>query len=427
MKRMLDIIITLVIAGVLIVLGALVWTNYLQPVNVPEISSTSNEFGTLEKGEEVNKQYEVYSQKLNSNTQVDTEVNTYINDSITDFIKENSKDDKILNKDKPVFKNIIDTYKVNDNLVSIRITTVIKKVYEEDFNTSIKAFNYNTETQTQVTLDELFKSGYKEKLGTIYTDSYLLNKKQIEFYNGEQKTSCTYNSLKEYAYSKSLTAQNYDVTEDEYQEMFAHVVDKTKKMVAITLDDGPHATNTQKILDILEKNNARATFFMLGQNVVNNKDVVKDVYDRGNEIGIHTWDHKQLTKLTAEEIVQEVESTSDAIYEITGERPKLVRPPYGAVNSTVKSALDYPLILWNIDSLDWKSRDENQIVPLVMNSVQDGDIILLHDIHSTTVPAVEKIVEQLAQDGYQLVTVSQMLEAKGYDLTTTKVFYSGRQ
>ena len=198
-------------------------------------------------------------------------------------------------------------------------------------------------------------------------------------------------------------------------------------MVAITLDDGPHATNTQKILDILDAHNAKATFFMLGQNVVNNEEVVKNVYKRGNEIGIHTWDHKQLTKLSQDEIVSQVERTSDAIYKIIGKRPKLVRPPYGAINDTVKNSINYSLILWNIDSLDWKSRDEKQIVPLVMNSVQDGDIILLHDIHSTTVPAVEKIVSQLEEQGYQMVTVSQLLEAKGYDMSKTKVFYSGRQ
>ena len=104
-----------------------------------------------------------------------------------------------------------------------------------------------------------------------------------------------------------------------------------------------------------------------------------------------------------------------------------MRPPYGAINDTVKNSINYSLILWNIDSLDWKSRDEKQIVPLVMNSVQDGDIILLHDIHSTTVPAVEKIVSQLEEQGYQMVTVSQLLEAKGYDMSKIKVFYSGRQ
>jgi len=181
------------------------------------------------------------------------------------------------------------------------------------------------------------------------------------------------------------------------------------------------------VTKILQNNNAHATFFMLGQNVTYYPDVVKRVYDSENEIGIHTWNHPQLTKLSESEIKAQISKTSDAIFSITGYRPKLVRPPYGAVNSTVRSAISQPLILWNIDSLDWKSRDEKQIVPLVMQSVQDGDIILLHDIHSTTVPAVEKIVEQLVSQDYQLVTVSELLDAKGYDTTKTKLFYSGRQ
>ena len=210
--------------------------------------------------------------------------------------------------------------------------------------------------------------------------------------------------------------------------MFKSNVDKNKKMVAITFDDGPHATNTLKILDILDRYDAKATFFMLGSNVINYQDVVKSVYERGNEIGIHTWNHNDLTKLSSDKILSEIDSTSTAIFNITGQRPKLVRPPYGAVNSVVKSTLcDYTLILWNIDSLDWKSRDENKIVPLVMNDVQDGDIILLHDIHATTVPAVEKIVKALDEADYQMVTVSELLDAKGYDTTSTKLFYSARQ
>ena len=167
---------------------------------------------------------------------------------------------------------------------------------------------------------------------------------------------------------------------------------------------------------------------MLGQNANAYPDTVKAVYNSECEIGIHTWNHPQLTKLTSDNIAKQVSDTSDVIYEITGYRPKIVRPPYGAINDTVKSTLsEYPLILWNIDSLDWKSRDENVFVPHVMQDVQDGDIILLHDIHSTTVPGAEKIISQLTEQGYQLVTVSELLETKGYDTTKTQVFYSGRQ
>lgn len=198
-------------------------------------------------------------------------------------------------------------------------------------------------------------------------------------------------------------------------------------MVALTFDDGPHSKNTDDILNILSKYNAYATFFMLGSNAEKYPDVVKRVFDAGNEIGIHTWSHKELTKLSSDEIKKEVDNTASKIEKITGKRPTLVRPPYGSINENVKNTIDNPLILWNVDSLDWKSRDKEKIVPLVLNDVQDGDIILLHDIHSTTVPAVEEILKYLVGNDYQVITVSQMLNAKGYDLTKTRVFYSARQ
>ena len=198
-------------------------------------------------------------------------------------------------------------------------------------------------------------------------------------------------------------------------------------MVALTFDDGPHSKNTDHILNILSKYNAYATFFMLGSNAEKYPDVVKRVFDAGNEIGIHTWSHKELTKLSSDEIKKEVDNTASKIEKITGKRPTLVRPPYGSINENVKNTIDNPLILWNVDSLDWKSRDKEKIVPLVLNDVQDGDIILLHDIHSTTVPAVEEILKYLVENDYQVITVSQMLNAKGYDLTKTRVFYSARQ
>lgn len=198
-------------------------------------------------------------------------------------------------------------------------------------------------------------------------------------------------------------------------------------MVAITFDDGPHLKNTDDIVNIFSKYNAHTTFFMLGSNVVKYPDVVKRVYDAGHEIGIHTWSHKELTKLSSDEVKNEVNNTATEIEKITGKRPTLVRPPYGSINENVKNSIDNPLILWNIDSLDWKSRDKEKIVPLVVNNVQDGDIILLHDIHSTTIPAVEEILKYLIENDYQVITVSQMLSAKGYDLTKTRVFYSARQ
>lgn len=427
MRKVFKFLVAIIVIAIVFLIGCLVWNNYLQPVEVPDLLSDSVEFGSVVNKEEGEKNYEAYIQKLDADELIALDVNSYIDNQLAEFKKENETIDRVAPKDRAVYKNVIDTYKANDNIASVKITSIIKKVQEENYNTTIKTFNYDVKEGKNISLDDIFKSGYEQVLGNVYTENYVFKPKVIQFFSSTNTNNCTYNSLKEYASSKVLTASNYDVSQEEYELLFSNVVDKNKKMVAITLDDGPHATNTQKILDILDAHNAKATFFMLGQNVVNNEEVVKNVYKRGNEIGIHTWDHKQLTKLSQDEIVSQVERTSDAIYKIIGKRPKLVRPPYGAINDTVKNSINYSLILWNIDSLDWKSRDEKQIVPLVMNSVQDGDIILLHDIHSTTVPAVEKIVSQLEEQGYQMVTVSQLLEAKGYDMSKTKVFYSGRQ
>ena len=428
MKKIFKFIIILVIIATIVTVGGLIFTNTFFKLDIPDIKTENLEFGKVVKNENITDSYEIYTQKIESEDFINLIVNSYIDNLIEEFRNNNSSEEIIFSKDKAVLKQIIDTYKVNDDLVSIKITSMIKKVYEDEYSTEIYSYNFSMESKIVVTLDDLFKEGYKTIIPDGSYDCFLLKFNELELYSGVHKKNISYNSLLEYNASKKLNAKNYDITQEEYDKLFSNSIDKNKKMVAITFDDGPHATNTYKILDILDCNNAKATFFMLGSNIEKNSDVVKAVYDRENEIGIHTWNHKELTKLSLEEIQSEVNSTADAIFNLTGERPVLVRPPYGSVNNTVKSALsNYILILWNVDSLDWKSRNEEKIVPLVMNNVKDGDIILLHDIHSTTIPAVEKIVKQLTEQDYQLVTVSDMLKAKGYDTTQVKLFYSARQ
>lgn len=428
MKGIFKIILSLVTVALLLIIGAIIWTYYFAGPELPKLNQESMEYKNVKSVEEETDSYLIKASKIDADDFINLMVNEFVENEIKEFKEKNSTQKQILPRDKAVLKNVIDTFLVNEDLVSVKVTVMKKDVEKESYNTQVQTYNFYLKDKASISLDDLFKSGYKDKISNVYTDKYVLKNNVIEFYSNNQVDNCTYNTLKEYGKNKILTAQNYSISDEEYNKLFSRVVDPSRKMVAITLDDGPHGVNTQKILDILDKHNARATFFMLGQNVNSNKEVVKDVYTRGNEIGIHTWSHPQLTKLSEESVKSEVKNTLDAIYNITGYRPTLVRPPYGAFNTTVRNALkDYSLILWNIDSLDWKSRDENQIVPLVMNDVEDGDIILLHDIHSTTVPAVEKIVEDLDKQGYQMVTVSELLEAKGYDRTAIQVFYSGRQ
>ena len=426
MKNLIRFLIGIIIIFLIVITSFLIFSSIKNDVKMPKLETENLDFGKIEYNNENTALYMVSTQKLSSSYSfIDLRINEYVDSLVASVENKDLSEYKDKIKDSEILKQKIDTYKVNDNILSVKVTSMLKKSGEENYATCVKNFNFRTDLKRELELNELFKESIKEKIGE--ENNFLLTQNKLQIFNSSKATSYTYNSLKEYNSSKLLTAENYEMTQEEYNELMSRVIDKDRKMVAITFDDGPHKTNTNKIIDILKKYNARATFFMLGSNVKLYPDVVKDVYLSNSEIGIHTWDHKDLTTLSSENILSQVQTTSDAIYEITGKRPTLLRPPYGSFNNTVKSTVDMPLILWNIDSLDWQSRDPEKIVPLVLNSVKDGDIILLHDIHATTIPAAERIIDSLTKEDYQIITVSELLEAKGYDTSTTRVFYSGRQ
>lgn len=199
-------------------------------------------------------------------------------------------------------------------------------------------------------------------------------------------------------------------------------IDPDKPMIALTFDDGPHYEYTKDILDALEKNNAVATFFVLGSRAEKNKDIIKRIAEGGNQIGNHTYDHKQLTKLSDKEIIDEITKTSDIVQNITGIRPSLLRPTYGDINDNVRLYADAPLILWSIDTLDWKSRNNKKIVDAALKKVKSGDIILMHDIYKSTAMAAKVIIKELSSRGYQLVTIEELYQAKGVDLLKGKAY-----
>ena len=200
-------------------------------------------------------------------------------------------------------------------------------------------------------------------------------------------------------------------------------IDPNKPMIALTFDDGPNKKTTTPILDILKEYDSVATFFILGNRVSNNEELLKRMLEEGNEIGNHSYNHKELTKLSSEELREQIIDTQDAIIESTGFEPKLVRPTYGSYNDKLKSEIDMPLILWSIDTLDWKSRDANKVADYVLANVKDGDIILMHDIHDSTAEATQILVPKLIDMGFQLVTVSELYESKGESLESGKIYH----
>lgn len=199
-------------------------------------------------------------------------------------------------------------------------------------------------------------------------------------------------------------------------------IDLKKPMVALTFDDGPHPEFTNSILDSLEKYNGLATFFVLGSRAEKFKNVIKGITKSGSQIGNHTYDHRELTKLGSKAITNEITKTANILQNITNIETSIVRPTYGSVNDKVKLYAGAPLILWSIDTLDWKNRNKEMIVKEVLGEVKDGDVILMHDIYKTTAMAAEVIIKELSSRGYQLVTIDELYTAKGIDLVNGKVY-----
>lgn len=192
---------------------------------------------------------------------------------------------------------------------------------------------------------------------------------------------------------------------------------KKNKTAALTFDDGP-SSFTDRLLDCLEANNAKATFFMVGQEIYNFPDAVKRMEALGCELGNHTYSHADLTTLDPEGITAEVAGTDEALLDLTGHGATVLRPPFGSVNENVRSTVGTPMILWSIDTLDWETLDVQQTVDTILEQVQDGSIILMHDIFETSVEAAEIVIPKLIEQGYDLVTVHELAKAHEIELQT---------
>lgn len=189
-----------------------------------------------------------------------------------------------------------------------------------------------------------------------------------------------------------------------------------KTRIALTFDDGP-GEYTDELLDCLEENNAHATFFMLGQNVGSWESTVQRMADIGCEIGSHSWDHPNLYDLSMDSVAKEFSDTDAALEKACGQKASVARAPYGNWSDDIISTVGKPFFTWSLDSLDWSYLDVNKDYDAVMNGdLTDGSIILMHDIHEPSVQAAIKMIPELVQKGYKLMTVSELAAAKGVTL-----------
>ncbi|MCA2227704.1 polysaccharide deacetylase family protein [Nonomuraea aurantiaca] len=179
------------------------------------------------------------------------------------------------------------------------------------------------------------------------------------------------------------------------------------KCVALTFDDGP-SPYTPRLLQYLARYRARATFFVVGQNVIARPGVVRGAVRAGHEVGNHSWSHRDLTGLSARGVRADLARTDQAIRKATGVTPTLVRPPYGAFDRVVRRQSPHPLVLWSVDTLDWLYRNSGHVTRAAVGPARPGSIILFHDIRPTTVAAIPHVLKRLAKRGFHFVTVSEL-------------------
>ncbi|MDD4407223.1 MAG: polysaccharide deacetylase family protein [Bacilli bacterium] len=318
-----------------------------------------------------------------------------------------------------LYKNdIIIDYKsiiFKDQLI-ININSLITN--QDEFNKVLKIYRDNNNIKIS---DESLKNG---------TKSYLFKDKELDMFlsNYDDKNSITlfrinYKEIEKYLNFPYRINPKYKKMNNNNIITSQRImpIDKTKKLVAFTFDDGP-SIYTLEIAEVLEEFKANATFFMVGYNIKIRNSVVLDLYNRGFELGNHTIDHSRLTKFDCDKVEAKIEENNDLVINIINEKMKLFRPTYGALNIDIKPCIKYPIILWSVDSRDWESKNLESITYEVISNIKDGDIVLFHDLHKISLDAIKIILPILYDDNFQVVSVSELFKAKDIPLENSKVY-----
>ena len=359
-----------------------------------------------------------------------TEVSA-LDEAISSYINKVRAEFKNSDYDGKPELNISYTYKeVNDEVINVSILT---EIVTDKTVSKIKTFTYNKKSEKFLTMEDIVDDldvldyDIKKELLSKYQDAdmdYLSNVSYDFFTMDDENLTIYFNPTQlkdtndELVYLDiPLDSLNLliDVDREEntntYLNFKKNTINEEDKVVALTFDDGP-SKYTKDILDILRKYDACGTFFLIGNKVSFYGEVLREMLSEGNEIGNHSYDHKYLTRLSEEEVKDEINKTQDEIKRVTGYTPTLFRPTYGGYNNTLKSYIDLTFVLWDVDSRDWSVKSTEGIMSNVFKDVKSGSIILFHDNHEYSVNALPSVIKELKKQGYKFVTVSELLELK---------------
>lgn len=337
-----------------------------------------------------------------------------------------------------------DSYLIG-NIVSVKITGLFDMAYLAHPIDIIATFHADTTTGNLIYLDDILAPGGKEilqnmvikdtalqaenvdehllDLWTLSADGLEIILERGDYLPMSAGTVTLHYSHEELKDILLLSKENppegignealpeTELIENTEESLLPTTIDPNKPMVALTFDDGP-SKHSERLLDIFAEYGGKGSFFVVGNLIDSRTDTIKRMAAEGHEIAGHSWSHRQLTKLSTQELIDQIMTTRAKILDVAGIDSTVIRPPYGAYNDAVKqtcSDLGIVMVNWSLDTLDWKNKNVDMIYSSIMKDVKDGDIILCHDLHGTTVDAMEQVIPALLEQGYQLVTVSELL------------------
>lgn len=339
--------------------------------------------------------------------------------------------------------NIDYTYNiVNNNYINICVKVFINSSKLNNPQVYVKTYNYDIKQNKKITVENIIDYDNLKKV-TNYLNKKLLNNyyKYIDLDKMKQKIIPNFNNYNLFTFDNNgiifyfnpddITNNYHNVisikipiSEFEYildletkQEkqvskeinIKTKVIDPNQKVIAITFDDGP-SKYTNKIIEYLNEEDACATFFILGNKVEIYQNTLKKAIEYGNELGNHSYNHKWLTKLETKDLLLQINQTQTTIQELLNYKPTIFRPTYGSLNNEIRNNINLDIILWNVDTMDWKYKSVDKIVTRATKNIKDGDIILMHDTYERTYKALMKIIPILKEQGFEFVTISELKE-----------------
>ena len=374
--------------------------------------------------------------------ELDREIESDIVKQYMAFSKEYGNSDYLMDRDE---LNIDYQYdKSNNNYISITLTIYINSYKLQYPSWSVITYNFDGNKKEKLQLSDFFSEKelikLKQKIKSMMLEKYqdciiVENLEQLlaqdfsnypyfsfdqdnfYFYFPEEKLASDYHEIITISIPQSELSSTISLVSSKQQEETISIgkqqsiIDPTKPVVALTFDDGP-SRYTEEILETLRRNEVCATFFVLGNKVEDYQEVLKKSVSYRNELGNHSYNHKWLSRLPINSLKEQIEKTQQVLQETLSYQPKYLRPTYGSVNDRIRKNTELKIVLWTVDTKDWKITNVDCIIEKATTNIKDGDIILMHDIFERSSQALEEIIPILKEQGFQFVTISELEEVK---------------